>query len=693
MMSLYQVVNGHCPNTGFTILGGSEVTRSWMFISQTLILLLFSSTLLHGGDTFRDHDIVPEDYFDLSTITSCKVSPSGAEAAYVESRWGVGKEGRKSDLWVVNINSKEKLRLTFDGFGAGNVTWSKNGKWIYFSSKGKVWRISPEGGDPFEVTRGKTKIKQFCLASDGKSLFYTTIEDKFADEWKEMRKKFSGIEYGHGISKLNAIWKLDLIEWRTEKVQKADRVIHEIDLSDDMTKIAMITTTDNEIIFKEGWSRVDILHIDSGEIEEVTSQAWRKQHPSPYGWLEDICWSHDNDSLAFSISFDGYPTLIYVTQWMDGKTQVREIKRPDLVACNGGLTWKGESSTLCYKGEVKGRVRAYAVKEVKDGDQGETSILTPGDWVMGDFCFSPCGKVMLAVLGTIDRMGDINLVKDDGYSQVTNVNPQVSTWKLPQISIFSWTGADGDMVEGILELPPSYKKSDGPLPLIVELHGGPTASTKYRIRVWIYGRAVMAARGYALFSPNYHGSTGYGDDFTTKLIGRENEIEVVDIRTGIEALIKSGIADKDRMGVMGWSNGGFLTNSMITSEPNMFKAASSGAGVVDQTLQWGLEDTPGHVINYMQGLPWEKPEAYIKGSPLYNLDKVKTPTIIHVGGNDPRVPDAHSRTLYRGLFHYCDVPVELLVYPGQAHGLGTQEFRLAKIKWDIAWFDKYLLGK
>jgi dipeptidyl aminopeptidase/acylaminoacyl peptidase len=200
----------------------------------------------------------------------------------------------------------------------------------------------------------------------------------------------------------------------------------------------------------------------------------------------------------------------------------------------------------------------------------------------------------------------------------------------------------------------------------------------------------MAAKGYALISPNYHGSTGYGDTFTSKLIGRENDIEVIDIRTGIEALIEKEIADPDRIGVMGWSNGGYLTNCMITAAPDLFKAASSGAGILDMVIQWGTEDTPGHVVNFMQGLPWEVSSAYLKASPLYNLDRIKTPTLIHVGGADPRVPPAHSRGLYRALQHYLHVPVELVVYPGEAHGLSTHENRLAKMKWDLAWFDKYL---
>jgi dipeptidyl aminopeptidase/acylaminoacyl peptidase len=300
---------------------------------------------------------------------------------------------------------------------------------------------------------------------------------------------------------------------------------------------------------------------------------------------------------------------------------------------------------------------------------------------------------MAAVLGTTTHLEDIFVIEDNQMRRVTDVNPQVQRWKLPQIEIVSWTGADGDTVEGILELPPGYEPGDGPLPLIVELHGGPTDATLYRLRLWIYGRTLMAAKGYALLSPNYHGSTGYGDGFMAKLIGRENEIEVTDIRTGIEAMVARGVADPDRVGVMGWSNGGFLTNAMITAEPDLFKAASSGAGVLDMLLQWAIEDTPGHVINYMQGLPWERPEAYEKASPVYRLGRVETPTLIHVGGADPRVPPAHSRALYRALYHYLNVPVELVVYPGEGHGLSTHDNRLAKMKWDLAWFEKYLLGK
>ena len=131
--------------------------------------------------------------------------------------------------------------------------------------------------------------------------------------------------------------------------------------------------------------------------------------------------------------------------------------------------------------------------------------------------------------------------------------------------------------------------------------------------------------------------------------------------------------------------------SALITKTNRFKAASSGAGVIDQVLQWGLEDTPGHVINFMKGkLPWEDSALYQKSSPLYDLGKVTTPTLIHVGEKDARVPAAHAKTLFRGLSRYGKAPTQLISYPGAGHSPTTYAHRKAKMAWDLAWFEEYL---
>jgi dipeptidyl aminopeptidase/acylaminoacyl peptidase len=250
-------------------------------------------------------------------------------------------------------------------------------------------------------------------------------------------------------------------------------------------------------------------------------------------------------------------------------------------------------------------------------------------------------------------------------------------------------------VGGVLELPPDYRTGTK-LPLVVAIHGGPTTSAKADLSFDPHnGRLYFAAAGYAVLCPNYRGSTGYGDKFVTDLIGNENDVEVKDILAGIQYLVKEGIADPDKVAVMGWSNGGYLTNCLITRKdpPVRFKAASSGAGIVDTVAEWGFNDEPAYPWVFKKGHPWETPEVYRKTSPTYGLGNVKTPTLIHVGGGDERCPPGHSRMLFRAIKEYQKVPCELCVYPGEPHGLTKLSNRTAKMEWDLAWFDKYVKGK
>lgn len=398
--------------------------------------------------------------------------------------------------------------------------------------------------------------------------------------------------------------------------------------------------------------------------------------------------------MAFRIDFDGHPGRLFVANIND-QSQI-ELKRPKQVTLTSNdIQWRPNSDEICYRAADMGRVNLFC-SEVKNGLQGDTRSLIAGDNVIGSYSFGKDGRRVLFSHNGLDHFYDLFTASADRQQtnkiRLTSINPQVDTWLLPQISIVKWSAPDGTLLEGILELPPKYDKSQGPLPLVVQIHGGPTAATPYALQHRSYGRSTFAANGWALFSPNYRGSTGYGDKFLTDLVGHEHDIEVQDIMSGVDYLIEQGIVDGDKMAVMGWSNGGYLTNALITHS-DRFKAASSGAGVFDQRLQWILEDTPGHVINFMQGLPWEQVEAYNKGSSLTQANKIKTPTLIHIGEGDERVPLGHAQGLYRTLYHYLNVPVELVVYPDEGHGLSQYDHRQTKMDWDQKWFEHYVLGK
>jgi dipeptidyl aminopeptidase/acylaminoacyl peptidase len=678
--------------------------------TTTLLLVSFASLAFAGALAadvpVRDHDITIEDYFSLAWVRELAVSPDGSRVAYTEDRWEAEDEKQNRDLWVLDLATRTRQRLTFDKARDHEPMWSADGAWIYFASEveqpgetdssddkeKQVWRVSPSGGQLQPVTRVEDGIELFDLADDGRALYYTVGVEKVDPEWRELREKYDQLEYGHGVTEFSELWMLDLESWRATKLVDERRVIKAFEVSADRRRIAMLTNPDEELIHNEGWSRVDVYDADSESVSTVTGDGWRADHPSPFGWLDQLSWSSDSRALAFSVSFDGYPTRVYVAEWSQDGPQMRELERPDGVSVWGKyLRWRPGSRDLCFIGDEQARSRLLTFKGVRDGGQGRTVTLTPGDVTVEAYDFSSSADTLVLITSTPTDPPDLYRLEDEGkLDRLTRVNPQVDTWKLPQISLVDWTGDGGRGVQGVLELPPDYEQGDGPLPMVVHLHGGPTSATRYRFRFRQHGRTALAAKGYALLSPNYRGSTGYGDDFMIELIGRENDVDVKDILAGVDAMVERGIADPQRLGVMGWSNGGFLTNCLIAGG-DRFKAAVSGAGVIDQVLQWGIEDTPGHVINFMSGrLPWEGAEIYREGSPLYGLRDARTPTLIHVGADDERVPAAHARVLHRALQFYSKVPAELIVYPDEPHGLTRYDHQKAKMEWDHAWFGRYL---
>jgi dipeptidyl aminopeptidase/acylaminoacyl peptidase len=675
-----------------------------------LVTISFNSLYLVAEPS---HTIEPNDFFSVSTIQSSVISPTGKKVAWAESRWDETLNQSVKNIWVVNTKTKEKQRITFSNVSDTNPTWSPDEKHLYFSrtvatksnlkDKAKnlpqVFRYSFLNQKIIQVTQAPKGVKQFQLTADGSQLYFTTTKEQIdKDVWAELRKTHSSPKYGHGKVNVNPMMKLDLKHWRTNLVLDDNKVVWDFKLSNDKAQLARITTSDNELVHLEGWSNIEVYHLASKINVILPDKLWRAQAPSPYGWLEGLAWSDDSKALAFRADYDGYPGEAYVFEINQGKinSSLKLERIADITMTGSDTLWQPDSRTLCYRAADHGRIPVVCTKSVKNGRQGKSFKALGNELVSTSFSFDQSGSNIAFVHNGLNHFNDIFISKirstAKNFKRLTDINPQTQDWKLPTVELVKWKAKDGTIVEGILERPYGYKKNNGPLPTIIQLHGGPTSATPFALRFRHYGQTSFAAQGWAVMSPNYRGSTGYGDKFLTQLVGNENNIEVNDILSGVDALVERGIADPDKLAVMGWSNGGYLTNALI-SKTDRFKAASSGAGNLDQKLQWIVEDTPGHVVNFMQGQPWEKLEAYNHSSPLSFIQNVKTPTLIHMGENDPRVPIAHAKGLYRALKQYLNVPVELVIYPDEGHGLSQYQHRKAKMDWDMKWFNYYVLGK
>ncbi|MBY0230294.1 MAG: S9 family peptidase [Gemmataceae bacterium] len=632
-----------------------------------------------------------EDYFSLATVTDLAVSPDGKRVAYCEARWDKKADDRKADLWMVATDGKTKpLWLTSDRANERHPRWATDGKSVFvlanrkragekapWDGKTQVWRVFLDGRDPKPITKHEGGVQGFDLG--GESLFYAVdSEKKDDDDFSKLRAEFGKLEYGHGTRKTSIVLRIDLGTWRETKVIDEGRYIREMAATRDGEKLAMITAIDDSVIESEGRARVDVW--EDGKVTP-TDHSWMKTAASLYPWLESLAWSPSGKKLAFCTIFDAYPTEIITNEWEDGKAKASRMKRPKGWQVRGygsPLRWKDEAAPA-YLAERAGNVVVASGGLLIEPEAGTVDSV---------FDVAADSKTFVVLSGRRKAFPDLF----SGTGRLTDLNPHAKKRKLPSVEHVTWKAPDGIEVGGVLELPHGYEKGKK-LPLIVGIHGGPTTSVKANLEFNPYdGRLWLAAKGYAVLCPNYRGSTGYGDTFTRDLIGNENDLDVKDIVAGIQHLVKEGIADPERVGVMGWSNGGYLTNCLITMKnPAVkIKAASSGAGILDCVAEWGFNDEPAYPLVFKKGLPWEQPDLYRKTSPTYGLGNVTTPTLIHVGANDERCPPGHSRMLYRALKEYKKVPTQLVVYPGEPHGLGRYSSRLAKMKWDAAWFDKYL---
>jgi dipeptidyl aminopeptidase/acylaminoacyl peptidase len=671
------------------------------------VLVLVSIALVGQGvaaDLARP--VVIDDYFTLGLLNEVAVSSAAKAVAYTEGRWQESSNDRKTDLWIAPMTGETPRRITFDRAGYDTLRWSPDGKYVFCAStislpegsaSRQIVRIAADGSGVVPVSRADGGIESFEISPSGDSVVYTTSSEEDSSEWSSLRTTFSELEYGTRKRVKTSFHRIDFETWRTTPLGVYAGAVDSFALSPDQKRIAMVTAPDSAVITMEGQSEITLLEIATGEAKDLPDDAWRRNLPSDYGRLTAPQWSSDGRALAFAIGFDAYPSEVFIAEWKDGDVPtIRKLQRPGTVSLHGGvdggvtLCWQGNSRDLLFLGDDRARVKIYCAKDVTAG--GVVECLTDNDVVVDTFSCDPDGKWIAAVIGKPDKMHDVHLcaTQENDWKQLTEINAHTNSWKLPKISIVSWEGEGGKRVEGVLELPAGYERG-APLPTIVHLHGGPTSAWSLNMVYGFTGSVLYASQGYAFFSPNYRGSTGYGDAFITDLVGRENEVEVADILRGIDRLIADGIIDKDRIAVAGWSNGGFLTNCLI-SKTDRFKAASSGAGIADLTMEWGTNDEPAFPRIFSGGTPWQVPDVYRRASPIFRFGGVKTPTLFHVGENDPRCPKGQSEMPYRALNEELKVETELLIYPGEGHGLAQYSSRKAKLAWELAWFDHFVKG-
>jgi dipeptidyl aminopeptidase/acylaminoacyl peptidase len=333
----------------------------------------------------------------------------------------------------------------------------------------------------------------------------------------------------------------------------------------------------------------------------------------------------------------------------------------------------------------------------------DTSVnrATPALFAAAD---TPAKMVALGEARVTDKIKTIGLYRNKAKNVValskklveeprrlTSTNPQVAMFGHGEQRTVTWkSAADSESIEGVLSLPVGYQPGTK-VPLLVVVHGGPAgvSAARYPSTNTAYPVQIFNSLGYAVLQPNFRGSTGYGARFRGLNHGDILGKDWIDVNSGVDAMIRTGIADSTKMGLMGWSYGGFQTFWGVT-QTSRFAAASSGAGVNDLTAFFSQTDISDYLGMLLNSAPWEKPELYVERSAYRKVKDVTTPLLIQSGAANRRVSPEQSIQFYEAMKRIGKAPVKLVLYPGQGHGISDVRLSKDRMLRNVEWFSYWV---
>jgi len=622
------------------------------------------------------------------SVGGVEASPDGRWVAFTATAADFDENAMNSDVWVIELQTGRSYQLTRGAKRDNDPKWSPDGSRLAFLSDrgGKVnlWLISPDGGE----AEAGTKFEKMSIASyewlpDGSGFVFTAADPATPEEEKRKKDKNDPILVDKEF-KYARLYQFKLGDKEPAKLTKEDYHVASFNVSPDGKWVAFSAQPTPKVPdFRK--SDVRLLELATGTIRSVVARAGQDAAPR---------FSPDGQWIAFASSsgrddWTGNSNLWVVKPDGSGLRNLSESFDESVGGFGaGGHLWSADGQWIYFTAGQGVSDRLFRIQVAS----GRSEAVTDHDRmkVCHDYDFGPKGSVLLALSDPHAPAEVYRLDANAGLRKLTSVNASFEN-TAPTTELLRYRSPDGFDLEGLVVKPRNYEKGKR-YPLLVIVHGGPAGVFNYAFtpRRGAYPVHAFAEQGYVIFLPNPRGSGNYGEKFRQANIKDWGYGDYRDIMQGVDELIKQGVADPERMGEMGWSYGGYMT-SWIVTQTDRFKAVSMGAGLSNLISMYGVTDIPEFSEAYFGGPPWEDMQGYLRSSAMNFVQNAKTPTLIQHGQEDRRVPLSQGEEFYRALT-MRGVPVEMVVYPRQPHGI--QEPRLIKdsLERNLAWFNKWVLG-
>ncbi len=602
-----------------------------------------------------------------------------------------------NQLYLMTIDGGEVRKISDAKDGVDAFAFSPDGKWLAFSAgrpdERQLWlfNFASDHATPVQLTRhGTPVVGPWSWSPDGTRIFFIA-PDNVDKVDQERRAKNFDVRIVDQEKPPAHLWSIEIADKLEKRVTSGGAYsVWQFTVSPNARWLAFQTSSTDRhanLVTQED-SQIYILGLEGGGMRRVTDGVRRvsENHTNEV----PPRFSPNSEWLALSSPHGWGPnTKLYVTSVAGGP--LRKLLA-DWDYSAGDPNWSSDSKMLYFTGTIGVNRHMFSVS-LQDG---KVVQLTNERGVVNGRFEPETGLFLLAFTDPTQPL-DYYAAQPETIGQrarwvrLSNANPQVSGFQLGDYETIHWKSTDGQMVEGILVKPVGYEPGKR-YPLIVDLHGGLPSADMNSFAGNYYNYAhIFATNGYALLHPNYRGSGGYGEKFHTQIVGDFFRQGYEDVMAGVDYLIACGIADPDKLGMMGWSIGGIFCNWTLT-HTDRFKAISTGAGVMEWISVYAESYVQQPYEFYFKGKPWENLDHYIAESPLKYIRNAKTPTLIHVAEADHYGTKPQSDELHMAL-KKLGVPVEYIIYPGEPHGLTSPRHQLVKMVAEFNWFEKWIRGK